>query len=245
MKAKLISAALLVALSVFGTGQEVVAQNVTQSSDLDAPTHPVTEGTLRTFFEVCHTPLKNREVLEQQFAKQRQALPPWYPPDVWNETVKSIENIDIVEVALPIYQKYDSEDLILHATRLFVTPEGQAVIKKTYDMEMKSIASGDNAADAQQKALVEESSEEDATVRALLRALTPQQRRETAAFVQSAAWKRMNSLYAQVEQEFNTAYLARQHEVAQQVAEAHKPQLQAAFRAYRAAHPGEDTNSAK
>jgi hypothetical protein len=244
MKAKFISTVLLVALAL-GVEQKIVAQTTTPSTPAETPANPVSAKTLRTYFEVCHTPLRNREALDQQFEKQRQALPPWYPPDVWNETVKSVEDIDIVDVALPIYQKYDSEELIQHAIHLFVTPEGQAAVKKVYDMELQHIASGDNAADAQRKALSEESSAEDATVRAMLHSLTPQQRQETAVFIKSPEWRRMNVLYAQIEQEFNAAYLARQHEVTQQVAERHKLQLQTVFRAYHAAHPGGDSNSSK
>src|ERR1700761_8205955 len=54
---------------------------------LPANLHPATDASLRQFFEVTHFAVRNREGLEKQFEQQQKRLPPWYPADLWTETV--------------------------------------------------------------------------------------------------------------------------------------------------------------
>ncbi len=215
------------------------------ASATDAPSHPVTEATLRTYFEACHTIPKTQAVFEQQFEIQRSKLPPWFPPDVFTEMVQQAEAIDIVRIALPVYQKYYSEEATRIATHLVVTPAGQAMVNKLYDMEMQHIASGDSAVQAQQRSIAAVRSEEDAKVREMLSSLTPAQKREAAAFVQTAEWKRILAQSGQIQQEFNAALQARQSALFQQVAQRHSAELQQARGSYQDAHPGVDPDAPK
>lgn len=197
---------------------------------------PITEQTLRTYFEVCHFALYNRRNLETQFQLQQQELPPWYPPDVWSETVKAVEAIDVVPIALPVYQKYFSEQAGVKAIRLFVTPQAQAVIKNLYEKELELMAAGDPAHVARSKALLAEREHEDATVRQILHSLTPKEKSEMYAFVRSPEWQRLNSLGDRIRREYNIPYVAEQQRVEREIAIRHKDELENARRQYETAH---------
>ena len=202
------------------------------------PQHPATEATLRRYFEVCHFATHNREGLVGQFATQQKTLPAWYPEDLWNDTVDAVLKIDAVEVAVPVYQNYYSEEGTQNAIRLFVTPRGQAMIAKVYGKTLEQEGEGDDAVQARRKALAAERAHEDSEVRQIVQSMTPKEEREVAAFVQSAEWKRMNDLSDQVYAAFNQAYMVKQKEVMHAVALEHKEELRRALRAYKATHPG-------
>lgn len=206
------------------------------SSDDGPPEHPISEATLRKYFEVCHFALYNRENLEKQFRKQQQALPPWYPADVWSETVQAVEDIDVVPLALPVYQKYFSETAGINAIRLFATPQGQGVIKKVYESEIQSMDSGDSAQAARVKALNEEREREDATARQILNSMTAKDRQEMYLFLQSPEWKRINSMGDRIRSEYNVPYLAAQEKVEADIARRHADELIDARQRYEQAH---------
>jgi hypothetical protein len=202
------------------------------------PEHPVTEATLRRYFEVCHFSAYFRESLELQSETQQATLPSWYPPEVWTDIVQTIGQLDVAAIALPVYQKYFSEEATQNATRLFLTPAGQATISKVYAKTLKGEASGDSAIDARRKALEAERATEDADVRKMLGSMTPKEERDVQAFVQSAEWKRMNGLSGQVFKEFSAALQARVGEVMHEVTVKHTDELRKALRDYKAEHPG-------
>ena len=207
-----------------------------QQAATKRPERPISERTLRRYFEVCHFPLYNRENLEAQFRVQQGALPPWYPPEVWSETVQAVENIDVVPLALPIYQKYFSEQAGVNAIRLFVTPQAQAVIQKLYERELQLMASGDPAQLTRRKALVAERDKEDRTVREILSSMTPAERHEMNVFVQSAEWRRLNSLGDRIRQEYNQPYLIEQKRVEKLIADKHAEEIMHARQTYDLDH---------
>ena len=196
---------------------------------------------MRRFFEICHFVTANREALEQQFELQHRALPAWYPADMWLDTVQSVEAIDIVPLAVPVYQKYWSEQVTQNAIRLFVTPAGQALVAKMYGEEKQYMGSGDTAESAQRKAILTERSQEDADIHRMLNSMTTQESARTEAFARSAEWVRLNKINPQISQEFRAVYLAKQNEVIALVARKHEAALHRSVDAYRAAHPEDKT----
>lgn len=213
-----------------------VAAEQPKPSTVTVSEHPITEQTLRKYFEVCHFALYNRRNLEAQFRLQQQRLPPWYPSNVWEETVKAVEDIDVVPIALPVYQRYFSELAGVNATRLFVTPQAQAVIKNLYEKELKLMAAGDPAQVARSRALESERDREDATVREILRSMTPKERSDMYAFVRSPEWQRLNSLGDQVRREYNIPYVAEQQRVAKEIAFRHRDEIENARKQYELSH---------
>ncbi len=213
------------------------------SLQIATPSDPISEATLRKYLEVCHFTLRNRQAAQIQIQKQQRQLPPWYPADLWTDTVNSVEDIDYAAVALPVYQKYYSEDDGRNLIRLFVTPTGQAMVNKVYDEAIEHELSGDKPLTAMRKALEAEKSEEDAKIREMLKSMTPEEERKTDAFIRSDEWKRIYGLSYQIMQEVTVAYVAKQTQVSQDVAEKHKDEIIKARRDYEAAHPGSDTNA--
>ena len=203
-----------------------------------APEHPVTEATLRRYFDVCHFGARNREQIDAQLAVQRRTLPEWYPSAVWDEIVAGIERLDVVPIALPVYQRYFSEDAAQNAIRLFLTPGGQAMVSKAYDEAVLRENAGENALVARQNVLNGIKAEEDAKVRAMMASMTPKEREQTEVFIRSAEWKRLNGLSGQIAKEFAEAYVAEQEKVLHEVSEKHRDELGKALRDYKAQHPG-------
>jgi hypothetical protein len=227
-------------------GASSVAQQVGGSPAAAAsPTHPITETTLRRYFEACHFDVRNREALEVELEAQRLKLPAWYPKEIWDEIEKSVEEIDVASVALPVYQKYLSEEVGRNAILLFVTPEGQAMIKKVYDTAIQRESFGDSATEARRKALAAVRNKEDAKVHAMLDSMTPEQHRAVEAFVRSTEWQRFNALSGQVTQEFASVYVVKQQLVADQITQDHKADFEKAIREYRLAHPEENGTTQK
>lgn len=226
---------------LFGISSTAQQSGTIAPATIVPPEHPVTEATLRRYFASCHFSLRNREALEVQFEGQERDLPAWYPKDVWNVTVKSVEDIDVVDIALPVYQKYFSEEDAQKIIRLFVTPQGQAMIKKVFDDSIQHESEGDSAMEARRKALAAQRDQEGAEVHAMLNSMTPNEHREVEAFARSAEWQRLNSLSGQIVQEFAAAYSLKQKQVIQDIAERHKAELSDALREYKASHPEDHT----
>jgi hypothetical protein len=210
---------------------------------IPANLHPATDATLRRYFEVCHFAVRNREGLEKQFEQQQKTLPPWYPADLWTETVAAVMDIDVVEVSIPVYKRFYSEEGTQSAIKLFVTPAGQKMVNQFHDKTLEEVSAGDPIAEARRKALADLKAKEDAEIHEMLSSMTPKEEQQVAAFVHSEEWKRMNGLSDQVYKAFNVAYLARQKEVMHAVALKHQDELVKSLREYKAAHPGYDPSA--
>jgi hypothetical protein len=192
---------------------------------------------------VCHFSINNREALEKGFAVQKQSLPGWYPAAVWNEIVTSIEDIDVVPIALPIYQKYMSEEIAQNAIRLFLTPQGQAMISRVYASSAQSIASGDTASEARLKALAAEKAEEDARIHEMLDSMTPAEHRAVEAFMHSADWKHFQEITPRIAKEFSSAYAAKQEALTREISERHQADLATARKQYKPEPQGSSSTS--
>ena len=230
----------LLYLSAFSlTAAGAWAQNIPPAAV--PPIHPATEATMRRFFQVCHFVSANREAMEKQFEIQHKTLPSWYPPQMWTDSVQAVEDIDVVSLAVPIYQRYWSEESAQSAIRLFVTPAGQAMTARLYGQEMKFREGGDSPEQARRKAEEAQRATEDAEVHKMLDSLTPQEKLHTEAFIRSEEWARLQRLSPRIAQEFRESYQAKQTEVMAAVAKEHEAELQKAVDAYRAAHPEDRT----
>jgi hypothetical protein len=206
-------------------------------SAVPANFHPATESTLRRYFEVSHFEVRNREGLETQLEVQQKTLPLWYPADVWADTVDGVLAIDALSIAMPIYQRYFSEEGTQNAIRLFVTPAGQEMLNKMYSTAKKDEVAGDSATEARRKALDDEQTRQNEDGRKILDSMTAKDKQEVLAFSRSAEWKRMNAVSDEMYKEFNAAYLVKQKEVVHVSAVKHADELRKALRDYKATHP--------
>jgi hypothetical protein len=205
------------------------------------PAHPATETTMRRFLEVCHFVSANRAAMEKQFEIQHKALPSWYPPQVWIDSVQAVQDIDVVSLAVSIYQRYWSEESAQTAIHLFVTPAGQAMLARVFGQELTFLAAGNSPAQARRRALEAQRANEDAEVHKMLDVMTPQEKLKAEAFTRTEEWARLQRLTPRIGQEFREIYQAKQNEVMAAVAKPHQAELQKAVDAYRAAHPEDRT----
>ena len=65
--------------------------------------------------------------MHRALEEKLKTMPAWFPRSVWTEIENRIEAIDIVPVALPIYQKYVDQDQAAAVILLLDGPTGQEI----------------------------------------------------------------------------------------------------------------------
>jgi hypothetical protein len=213
-------------------------QTAAASVTVTPPANPVTQETLQTYFEEIHYGSWLRGMWASGYAGQKKELPAWYPPAVWDEIVKAELNMDLAVVALPVYQKYMSEEAAQHAIKLFATDEGQKMAAQMFAGQEQARAAGENANDAYTQALLQERAVEDGKVRQMVATVSPEDRREMMTFLHSAEWKQVQANASLIARELNDAETAKQKEIMHTMTELHRDELIAARKAYAAQHGG-------
>src|SRR5260370_30162006 len=136
-------------------GQKPVQPTSSGLKATKPPEHPITEEQLRTFFKLIHFLSANRPLIHEKLELQRKQLPEWYPQSVWDEIANAIDNIDYPKVALPVYQKYVSEDDAKFFNRFLATPQGQKLAQSLYSKETQAVHEGAAPLEAYEQALAE------------------------------------------------------------------------------------------
>ena len=201
------------------------------------PTDPVHLETLRTYFDEIHYGSWIRRTWAAGYAEQKKQLPAWYPTAVWDEIVKAELNMDLAAVALPVYQKYMSEDACQHAIKLFATDEGQKMAAQMFAAQDKARAEGASANSAYEQALDDQRASENQKVHAMLATVTPEDRKNMNAFMHSQAWLQVATNGAQIAKELSDAELVKQGEIMHEQTQVHHDELVAARKASGAARP--------
>lgn len=239
-----IAALLSLFLCANATSQDQKAVQPT-SPELQAtkpPEHPITEEQLRTFFKVTHFLSVNRQLIHEKLEVQRKQMPEWYPQSVWNEIADAIDNIDLPGVALPVYQKYVSEDDAKFFIRFMATPQGQKLTQSLYTKDTQAIQAGAAPEEAYEQALAELARNEGAEVERILSGMSPKELREIQT--QSAHWQQMQPVMRQMRGEFSQVIVSKQIELARAIAAKRQPELAEAKRGYEAGHPSSPTSKA-
>jgi hypothetical protein len=233
----LIAALLSFFLWANATSQDQKAVQPTPS-ELQAtkpPEHPITEEQLRTFFKLIHFLSVNRPLIHEKVELQRKQLPEWYPQSVWDEIADAIDNIDYPKVALPVYQKYVSEDDASFFNRFMATPQGQKLARSLYAKETQAVQGGAAPLEAYEQALGKLARDEGAEVERILSGMSPKELLEIES--QSARWQRMQPVMRQMRGELSQAIVAKQTDLARAVATKHQSELIEAKRNYEASQP--------
>ena len=193
------------------------------------------------FFKVMHFDSVNRPLIHDKLELQRTHLPEWYPQSVWNEIEDSIENMDWPAVALPVNQKYISEDDAKFLIRFIATPQGQKLVQTVLTKEAQAQHAGAPPEKAYGQAMAELARNEDAEVERVLSGMTPKELREINS--QSAHWEQMQPALRQLREEVGQALAAQQKELARTIAAKHRSELLEAKRGYEASHPSAQGSS--
>jgi hypothetical protein len=215
--------------------------NSSKPDAIKPPEHPITEEQLRSFFKVMHFDSVNRPLIHEKLELQRKRLPEWYPQSVWNEIEDSIENMDWPAVALPVSQKYLSEDDAKFLTWFMATPQGQKLVHTLLTNEARAQYAGAPAEKAHEQAMAELARNENAEVERVLSGMTPEELREIDS--QSAHWEQMQPALRQLREEVGQALIAQQKVLARTIAAKHRSELLEAKRSYEASHPSAQSSN--
>lgn len=230
-----IVAILSILLCATATSQDQkAAQPTSDSQTIKPPEHPVTEEQLRTFFELTHSLSGHRERIHEQLKVLQKRLPEWYPQSVWDEIASSVEDIDVIAVALPVYQRYISEDDEKYLNRFLATPLGQKVAQAVMAKHEQVQRMGTDSEAAHDKAIAELVRDGGAEVERSLSGMSPTELQEARSLI--AHWKQMQPVLRQIQGEVSQALAAKQVELARTIKAKHRAELIEAERSYEANH---------
>jgi hypothetical protein len=199
------------------------------------PEHPITEEQLRTFFKVMHVFSSNRQLVNEELELQQKQLPEWYPEFIWDEIRHSIENIDLPALALPVYQKYLSEDDAKFLINFMSSPPAQEIVQALLARDTQAALGGKDPARGHDQAVMELFRSERAEIDLVLSSMSPKESRELAS--KAGHFEEMQPALRQMREEFGQTVIAKQAELAKAIAAGHRAELVDAKRSYEASHP--------
>lgn len=231
MKKWLLGAVLLVgAIGVEG-------QNVGVVEAIPLPAHPITAETLREMFRVTHFVETKKDAVAHSYDVGQAKLPPWYPISVWKEVEDEVLKIDCVEIALPIYRRYFSEEGGKILTRMFATPAGQAMLSAMRLKQKEEIQAGSSPGVAREKMKADALANANVTGPAIYKDMSKKERKEFEAYAQSGEIGRLNKQSDLAAMEFSVEYRDHQRQIANAVVTKHREELVRAKKEYLAVHP--------
>jgi hypothetical protein len=167
----------------------------------------------------------------------RKQMPEWFPQSVWNEIADSVENIDMATVALPVYQKYISEDDQKFLNRFLATPQGQraaqAVMTKVTEQAQNARPTSETK---YRQAMAELEREEGVEIERTLSGMSPTELRDVESL--RAHWEQVQPVLGQMRNELQQALGAKQEELARTIKTKHQSELIEAKRSYDASSHG-------
>jgi DNA-binding MarR family transcriptional regulator len=199
------------------------------------PEHPVTEKQLSTYYDVSHIPSFSHQLTHEKMEVQRKQLPEWYLQSVWDEIEDAIDNIDLPKVALPVYQKYLSEDDAELLIRLTATPQGQKLVQSVLAKDARAQHAGTAPELAREQALADLARNEGEEVERIFSGMSPKDRRDLES--NSVRLEQLKPVLVQMRNEASQATLNEQSRLSKAIVTKHQSELVEAKRSYDASHP--------
>jgi hypothetical protein len=221
-----IAAALGSTLSVWSEAKTTTTRTPPQTLR-----NPITRNQLRRYFVASLLLETTRRQMQEQLAQKQKALPPYFPEAVWQEIKQKVGNLDLVDVALPVYQRYfteqDGEVIDLMYQGRIGHEYAAATMKSRMDASHRGLegsaedrAAEQSVAEAQVSELRNKRYSE----------LTPKQIAAVREFQARTAKTTENGL--KVDDEQNIAVQAKWKELVQSTLAVHRADLEAAKQAY-------------
>jgi hypothetical protein len=231
----LIASLLSVLLCANATSQEQkTAPPASESQPIKPPEHPVNEQQLRTYYKVCHIPSLSRQLTHEKMEVQRKQLPEWYLQSVWDEIEDAIDNIDLPKVALPVYQKYLSEDDAKWLISLTATPQGQKLVQSILEKDTQAQHAGTAPEQAREQTLADLSRNEGEEVDRIFSGMSLRDKQDLESH--SAHLEQLQPVLAQMRKEASQATMDKQLELSKAIVAKHESELVEAKRSYDASH---------
>ena len=209
-----------------------VAQNISApEAPVNPPAHPITQQQLQSLFERFGTAEAQKAFVRDTYEKRRSQLPAWFPQSIWDEAIEKVANLDTLPIALPVYQKYVSQETANTLLLFFDGDTGKQLAHAWTEHGLQAMNQGYRGGNAALKAedLMGKDPDVDSLMSKRLNELTPQQGTSCLDALQT-----FNLYIARINDEKNAVYMAKVQEIARKVIDEHKAELDAAQRA--AAH---------
>jgi hypothetical protein len=222
-------------LCVTATSQD---QHATKTSSepqaIEPPEHPITEEQLRMYYNVCHIPSLSRQLTHEKMEVQRKQLPEWYIQSVWDEIEDAVDNIDLPKVALPVYQKYVSEDDANFLIRFMATPQGQEMIQSVLTKDAQAQHAGTAPLQARGQSIAKLARNEGQEVERIVSGMSPKDLRDLES--RSPHLQQMQPVLTQMRMETGQATMDEQVKLTKAIIAKHQSELAKAKRSYEASH---------
>ncbi len=185
---------------------------------------PVTHTILEAYLKAAGTLEGNKVLAKTQLDTSRKKLPPWFPQSVWNEVERKVLSVDLVDVYLPVYQKYVNADTISTLTLLYEGPTGEELSRVSTQRMMDAIQKGSTGFAADNHAADSMTANgEDTLYAKRIKELTPEQR---SRFVKAeAAYK---AVLQPLDNEQNAAFANKVDEIWHATVKEHNAEIAAA-----------------
>lgn len=219
-----------------GQGNETYAQTpVTsqESTPVPPPEHPITMEQLHAMLEGMGTIEAQKVLMHESLETKRKTMPAWFPENVWKELETKVEGVDVVEVALPVYQKYVSQEQADVVILLMQGPTGKDIQQRTLERVMKALHSGASGSKADEQAIAADKAGGDSVLwQRRVNELTPEQREKVAPLFLA-----LQKVWNQIDDEQDVLYRKKTNEVYRAVLNEHMIEIQLAQRRARLTTP--------
>jgi hypothetical protein len=209
---------------LFCIATAAVAQLGGVSSSVVGTSRTITRAQLGAYFEESSLLTEQKQRLQAQLEASRRKVPAWMPRDVWSDFQRRVMTIDPVQMALPVYQRYFSEEDVAAFLLLYDGPTGHALGEAIHQP-------GQVQGAAQQEALREKVAQ---LRQKRLDELTPEQRATILQAQQRMAAKPNTA--RRIDDEQNLALQRRFDDVWVKTLIAHRTELAAAHSSYNVKH---------
>ena len=167
-----------------------------------------------------------KKLMHESLEAKRKTMPAWFPSAVWNDVEDKVEGVDLVEVALPVYQKYVSQEQADAVLLLLQGPTGEQIVQRKLDRALSALHSGARGSAADEQAMVAGAAGGDLALwTKRIKELTPEQQERI-----SPLFKGLMNVWKQIDDEQDVLYIKKTNEVFRAVINAHKPEIQDAMR---------------
>lgn len=195
----------------------------------------ITEAELRAYLNESLLLPASQQHIQDGLDKMRGTLPPWFPDTVWVDVKHDVAAVDLVNLLLPLYQRYFSERDGRALVLVFEGPTGHAYAEAALKARLDAMRGGLEGSAAERAAMNSEEEQKATTLRKQrVSELTPEQ---LASLRDLGATQQHNLEQGlRLDDEQNVVIQKKLNEVMHATLAAHDTELQKAQRAYGAKH---------
>jgi len=106
------------------------------------PAHPATVEQITKLVQITHSADRMRSVMHAMVLQQQKNAPQIFPAAFWTDLEAELGKIDWINISIPLYQRYFSEEEANSVIAFYSTPVGQKVLDSSAAMSQELLAKG-------------------------------------------------------------------------------------------------------